>query len=65
MLLAAAQPDEGKSGKKARFKDYPRAKPAVGQDAPDFALDDLDGKAYRLRDRVGKRPVVIEFGSFT
>jgi hypothetical protein len=66
MGLAAttvAQPP-GKPGK-GGFSQYPQAKPAQGEPAPDFMLYDLDGKAFRLKDVVGKRPVVIEFGSYT
>ena len=40
-------------------------KPAVGEPAPDFVLKDLDGKDYRLFDRRGRTPLVIEFGSAT
>ena len=59
----AAQPP-GKPGK-AGFNQYPQAKPAQGEAAPDFTLYDLEGKAYRLKDGVGKKPIVIEFGSYT
>lgn len=38
----------------------------VGDKAPDVALVALDGAArVRLRDRVGPRPLVLVFGSFT
>ena len=40
-------------------------KPAVGEPAPVFVLKDLDGKDYRLSDRLGRTPLVIEFGSAT
>lgn len=38
----------------------------VGDAAPDFALTSLDGSAaIRLAERVGERPLVLVFGSFT
>ncbi len=40
-------------------------KPAVGEPAPVFVLKDLDGKDCRLSDRLGRTPLVIEFGSAT
>lgn len=58
-----AQPP-GKPGK-GGFNQYPQAKPAQGEAAPDFVLHDLDGKALRLKDVLGKKPVVLEFGSYT
>lgn len=40
--------------------------PAVGQDAPDFALKALHGgKTVRLSSFRGKKPVVLIFGSYT
>jgi S1-C subfamily serine protease len=40
--------------------------PAVGDGAPDFTLRTLDGKAdLRLADKLGKKPLVLIFGSFT
>jgi len=59
---AAQQP--GKPGK-GGFAQYPQAKPAAGEAAPDFTLLDLDGKSFHLKEVIGKRPVVIEFGSYT
>jgi hypothetical protein len=41
------------------------AAPALGGAAPTFVLLDLEGKEFRLKDHAGKRPVVIEFGSYT
>lgn len=39
---------------------------AVGDQAPDVVLMALDGATrVRLRDRVGARPVVLIFGSYT
>lgn len=60
LTAVGAQPP-GKPG----FAQFPQARPALGEPAPDFALADLDGKAFRLKDVLGKRPVVIEFGSYT
>ncbi len=57
---ASAQP-----GGSSRFRGYLRAKPALGELAPDFVLRDLDGKEVRLKNLVGKRPIVIEFGSYS
>jgi hypothetical protein len=40
--------------------------PRVGQRAPDFTLATVDGKSsVRLADHLGKKPVVLIFGSFT
>ena len=52
-------------GGSSRFSGYLRAKPGLGEAVPDFALRDLDGKQLRLKDLVGKRPIVIEFGSYS
>jgi hypothetical protein len=48
-----------------RFRGYLQAKPSLGEAAPDFVLRDLDGKELRLKDFVGKQPIVIEFGSYS
>jgi thiol-disulfide isomerase/thioredoxin len=37
----------------------------VGERAPDFVLKDVEGREYRLSDRMGQTPVVLEFGSYT
>lgn len=37
----------------------------VGDPAPDVELHGLDGTRFRLRERVGPRPLVVVFGSFT
>lgn len=37
----------------------------VGDPAPDVAVLGLDGRGVRLRDRVGGKPVVLVFGSYT
>lgn len=48
-----------------RHEKYPETKPALGEKAPDFTLTELNGKEFRLKDVVGKRPIVIEFGSYS
>lgn len=37
----------------------------VGDRAPDVALTALDGSRLRLRDRIGSRPLILIFGSYT
>lgn len=37
----------------------------VGDKAPDVRLVSLDGKHFQLRERVGTRPLVLVFGSYT
>lgn len=37
----------------------------VGDRAPDVALTALDGSRVRLADRIGSRPLVLVFGSYT
>jgi hypothetical protein len=37
----------------------------VGDAAPDVALVGLDGSGVRLHDRLGGRPAVLIFGSYT
>ena len=37
----------------------------VGDPAPDVVLAALDGGKVRLRDRLGAKPVVLIFGSYT
>lgn len=38
---------------------------AVGDTAPDVLVRALDGAPARLGDRLGERPVVLVFGSYT
>jgi hypothetical protein len=38
---------------------------AVGHSAPDVAVHALDGSEVRLHERLGDRPVVLIFGSYT
>lgn len=45
---------------------FDRKPPAVGDIAPDFTLKGLvDGRPVTLTDFLGKRPVVLIFGSYT
>lgn len=37
----------------------------VGDPAPDVVLASLEGSEVRLRDRIGGKPVVLVFGSYT
>ncbi len=37
----------------------------VGDRAPDVALTALDGSQVRLSDRIGGRPLILIFGSYT
>lgn len=37
----------------------------VGDAAPDVELRELDGRSVRLRERIGGRPLVLIFGSYT
>jgi len=39
--------------------------PQKGQEAPDFTLTTIDGKIISLSSYIGKKPVVLEFGSYT
>lgn len=38
---------------------------AVGDPAPDVVLAALDGRSVHLRERLGGKPVVLIFGSYT
>ena len=49
-----------------RYDQRKDGKLTVGEAAPDVSLTDLDGTTrVRLRERIGKRPVVLVFGSYT
>jgi len=39
--------------------------PKVGDRAPDFTLESLDGGSFHLADFCGTRPVALIFGSYT
>ena len=44
---------------------YPAAAPVEAAPAPEFTLTDLDGNNVSLRDLVGKKPVVLQLGSYS
>jgi hypothetical protein len=62
---AWAQPPGEAAGNPGLFRPMAQGGPRLGEPAPSFTLQDLAGKTVRLRDLVGKRPIVIEFGSYT
>jgi cytochrome oxidase Cu insertion factor (SCO1/SenC/PrrC family) len=64
-LVVTASAWAQRPGGATPFDQYPKNKPALGEAAPDFVLKDLDGKEFRLQDVLGKKPIVIEFGSYT
>lgn len=51
--------------KKPREWDFASEQPAVGTPAPSFVLRDVDGREFRLDPGPRRRPVVLEFGSYT
>jgi hypothetical protein len=63
--IGAAQPSGSQTSRLVPFHGYLHAKPALGEAAPDFVLRDLEGKELRIKDVVGKQPIVIEFGSYS
>jgi hypothetical protein len=65
VAIASARPPDGPIGGPDRFRGYLQTKPALGEAAPDFVLRDLEGKELRLKNLVGKQPIVIEFGSYS
>lgn len=49
-----------------RYDTRKESRLSVGSRAPDVLLTGLDGEArHRLSEQVGKRPLVLVFGSFT
>ncbi len=48
-----------------RFDEFTKAKPLVGEIAPDFTLETLEGIEFSLSAAYAEHPVVIEFGSYT
>jgi hypothetical protein len=54
-----------RSGSGNEAQDFSHQKPAVGDRAPDFVLRSFDNKEFHLKDRIGQKPIVIEFGSIT
>jgi alkyl hydroperoxide reductase subunit AhpC len=47
------------------FDEFVKSNPKVGDIAPDFTLETLDGIQFTLSEAYATQPVVIEFGSFT
>ncbi|MDA1138734.1 MAG: hypothetical protein O3B01_09150 [Planctomycetota bacterium] len=52
-------------GRGGNFQNFTSTKPLPGDPAPAFELKTLDGEPASLATLASKRPVVIEFGSFT
>jgi hypothetical protein len=48
-----------------RFEEFVVTPPLVGEVAPDFTLQTVDGEKFTLSEAYAKQPVVIEFGSYT
>jgi hypothetical protein len=44
---------------------FDEAHPRVGELAPDLTLRDIANESFHLAEQFGRRPMVIEFGSFT
>ena len=49
----------------SRFDEFTETKPLVGETAPDFTLETLEGEEFTLSEAYAHQPVVIEFGSYT
>ncbi len=49
----------------SKFDEFTVADPLVGDVAPDFTLQTLDGETFTLSEAYAIQPVVIEFGSYT
>jgi cytochrome oxidase Cu insertion factor (SCO1/SenC/PrrC family) len=58
--LALPSTDIGRRGTSAARDDVPSAVPRVGEPMPDFALVDLEGRAFRRSDLLGHR-VLLTF----
>jgi len=63
---------QGRLMKGSDFREYDKGSmhdefggPKKGQKAPDFTLTTVDGKSITLSNYIGKKPVVLEFGSYT
>jgi cytochrome oxidase Cu insertion factor (SCO1/SenC/PrrC family) len=48
-----------------KFDEFTTIAPLVGDIAPDFTLQTLDGEEFTLSKAYASQPVVIEFGSYT
>jgi cytochrome oxidase Cu insertion factor (SCO1/SenC/PrrC family) len=53
------------SAQSSRFEEFTMTNPMVGDMAPDFTLQTVDGEELTLSEAYADRPVVIEFGSYT
>lgn len=53
------------SAQSSRFEEFTITNPTVGDVAPDFTLQTVDGEQFTLSEAYSERPVVIEFGSYT
>jgi cytochrome oxidase Cu insertion factor (SCO1/SenC/PrrC family) len=62
--VRAQTPDDRRDDAERR-EQYLQSRPALGEAASAFVLRDLNGKEFRLKSLAGKRPLVIEFGSYT
>ena len=49
----------------SKFDEFTVTDPLVGDVAPDFTLQTLDGETFTLSEAYAAQPVVIEFGSYT
>jgi hypothetical protein len=65
LVAAGAEPPNQRPMSRGPFAQFPQMKPVLGTHAPDFELTDLKGREMRLKNLIGKKPIVIEFGSYT
>jgi hypothetical protein len=63
VFLILLLPFQGQVG--ARGPEMEFGGPREGERAPNFRLQTLDGKSASLSEHLGKRPIVIETGSYT
>lgn len=49
----------------SKFDEFTVTDPLVGDVAPDFTLQTLEGETFTLSEVYATQPVVIEFGSYT
>lgn len=50
---------------KPREPTFDESPPIVGEATPDFTLMDTNDKPFHLAEQLGRRPLVLEFGSIT